>query len=483
MQANRWVRIAERGCLTLLIAWLLWLPLPFGSVIERARLPLLAVPLGLCAITAILRFIATRDRTVTAQQPRAWSVWSIGAALFLAWGVLQLVPLPPSMLRMVSPEASSIWSDASRVAGLAGVPARSAWPLTVDPFATKFEVVRLCAIFAAFTCGALLVRTHLRRRILAVALCSAAVFQALYGIREAALGRYEIWGWANKLVHHRVTGTFVNPNHFAHYIAIALPMAVFLGAALWHGSTGRKVPAAQRIVEVLERHMLFVGFTVLATLACLAGMLLAQSRGAILAMVCAFAGVAAMFPGRRLARGIFAAAAGLLLLASLALFLGPERTLGRFAPTEVGENAGGRRGAIRAAAGVWQRFPIFGSGLGTFERVVSMEQDRDLTHIYHHAHNDYLEIAATTGLVGLLIAIVTLAGGSVALARLSFGAGAQEVTWVRRAYQVAAMASIAVALVHALFDFNFFIPANVSTLAVIAGAAVASLDHDRRTRR
>jgi O-antigen ligase len=483
MQADRWVRIAERGCLTLLVVWLLWLPLPFGSVIEGARFPLVAVPLGLCALTAILRLIATRDRTVTAQPARAWRIWSTGAALFLAWGALHLLPLPAPALRVLSPEAFSIWSDASRVAALAGVPPRSSLPLTVDPFATKFEVVRLGAIVAAFNCAALLIRTHLRRRILAVTLCSAAVFQALYGIREAALGRYEIWGWANKLVHHRVTGTFVNPNHFAHYIAIALPMAVFLGAALWHGSTGRKVPPAQRLVEVLERHMLFVGFTVLAMLACLAGVLLAQSRGAILAMVCAFAGVVAMFPGKRLWRGIFAASAGLVLLASLALFLGPERTLGRFAPTELGENAGGRRGAIRAAVGVWQRFPIFGSGLGTFERVVSMEQDRDLTHIYHHAHNDYLEIAATTGVVGVLIAIVTLAGGFVALARMSFGGEAQEVTLVRRAYQIAALASVAVALVHALFDFNFFIPANVSTLAVIAGAAVASLHHDRRSRR
>jgi hypothetical protein len=54
---------------------------------------------------------------------------------------------------------------------------------------------------------------------------------------------------------------------------------------------------------------------------------------------------------------------------------------------------------------------------------------------------------------------------------------------MRRAYQAAALVSISIALVQALFDFNLFISANPATLATIAGAAVASVDHDRRTSR
>ena len=66
---------------------------------------------------------------------------------------------------------------------------------------------------------------------------------------------------------------------------------------------------------------------------------------------------------------------------------------------------------------------------------------------------------------------------------MTFGPSSRELTSIRRAYQTAALLSITIALVHAFFDFNFFIPANPSTLAAIAGAAVASVDHDRRTRR
>jgi O-antigen ligase len=147
------------------------------------------------------------------------------------------------------------------------------------------------------------------------------------------------------------------------------------------------------------------------------------------------------------------------------------------------EQAGGRRDTIAAAVRLWQRFPLLGSGHGTFASVVSLEQREDVTRLYNHAHDDYAEIAATAGTVGIVIALAVLLGGWVALVRSTFGAEARELTWMRRAFQAAALASITIAMVHALFDFNFFIPANPSTLAAIAGAAVASVDRDKRTRR
>jgi O-antigen ligase len=483
MQASRWVRSAENACLTVFFAWLVWLPLPFGSVVVWARRPLVAVPLALCSAAALIRLYATRDRTNTAQPTRPALLWLNGSLLFLVVGALQLIPIRSAWLRALSPESFAIWNDASRAASLAGATVRSSWPITVDPHATAVELIRLGAILATFVTAALLIRNHGRRRLLASVLCGAALFETMYGLREAALQRYEIWGWVNRLVFHRVTGTFVNPNHFAHYIGIILPMALFLGAALWRKSGTSDVPASRRFAALIERHALLSGFTALAATACLAAILLAQSRGALLALSAAFVGVAALIPGKRLARVILALVAGMLLVTVLALYLGVDRTVARFAPTEVGSNAVSRRLALETAAELWQRFSLFGSGLGTFERVVWMEQDRDPTHLYHHAHNDYLEIAATAGTIGLVIAVVTLLGGYVVLCRMTFGARSGELTWVRRAFQAAALASLGFAMVHALFDFNLFIPANPATLAAIAGAAVASINHDKRTRR
>jgi O-antigen ligase len=484
MPTTRGLLTAERGCVTVFVLWLAWLPLPFGSVIERARAPLIAIPLVLCAIAAAIRLYATRDRAVALQPTRPWLIWSLGALLFLAAGAWQLVPLPTGLLAALSPGTHEIWSAASRVANLAGVRTATVHPLSVDPRATALELFRLAALVATFTTAALIFRSHGRRVALAAVLCGAAAFESLYGIREAALQRYEIWGWTNRLIFNRTTGTFVNPNHFAHYLAIILPLALFLLALAWHVAGPPDLPYARRLMIVLEHHLPLVAFALLSAGCAAVAILLAQSRGALLSLAGGLLAVAAFLPGRRVPRVILSAGAGVVILVALVLFLGRERTVGRFIPNEFErQTLVGRRIGIDAALALWGRFSLFGTGLGTFERVVSMEQTQDLGKIYHHAHNDYAEIAATSGTLGFTIMFVALLGGYVALVRMTFGRAAEELSWRRRAFQTAVLASLTIAMVHALFDFNFFIPSNPATLVAMCGAAVASVDHDRRPRR
>src|SRR5436305_8618263 len=106
MQSDLLQRTAERALLVLFLAWLIWLPMPFGSVIERARLPLIAVPLALCALAALVSRLP---------EGRAWRIWTGGSLLFLAIVALQLVPLPMLLLRALSPHAAELWEGSDRV--------------------------------------------------------------------------------------------------------------------------------------------------------------------------------------------------------------------------------------------------------------------------------------------------------------------------------------------------------------------------------
>lgn len=76
------------------------------------------------------------------------------------------------------------------------------------------------------------------------------------------------------------------------------------------------------------------------------------------------------------------------------------------------ENGGTDSGIIRkivwdGALRVWQRYPLFGSGVETF--AYSYYQDRPIEHnyvsewdfLYNKAHNEYLNFLATTGIFGL----------------------------------------------------------------------------------
>ncbi|HWS72156.1 MAG TPA: O-antigen ligase family protein, partial [Thermoanaerobaculia bacterium] len=473
--------LAERICAGVFAAWLLWLPLPYGSNEEFARAPLIGVPLLLCVVAALLR---ARDNEPM-RVPNAWRIWTVGALLFIGVVALQLVPLPASILRIVSPESDAIWRAADRVSALIAArgPHDVARPISVNPAATLRELFRIVALLATFQCGALLIRSSRRRVLLASVLSVSALFQMFYGLNEAASHRYEVWGWRNSRIFNRVTGTFVNPNHFAHYMAIIAPVALFLAAIAWHASA-HGAPLKIRIARLIERRAPFFAAGILTALGCLAAILVAQSRGGLLAAGTGMLAIGAMIAARGRDRSdggslrhlamylCGGAAAGIVLVLALVLFLGPARTVARFRPT-AGEEVTfvGRRTGIESAFGVWRRFPLFGSGLGTLADVVSMTQKRDLSKLYNHAHDDYAEIAATTGTLGAVIALVAVAGGYGTLLRAALRRRGNA-SWNRRAFQLAALTSLTVALVHALFDFNFFIAANASTLAAIAGAAV-----------
>lgn len=466
--------------LALFLAWLFWIPLPFGSVVAGARLPLIVPPIALCAAAAALRLAAMKEHGVAGRPPMAWRLLFAGAVALLATGAMQMLPLPEPAVRFVSPESHAIWSRAGAIAALAGIePPR--FRLSVDPMATGGETLRMLGLLAAFGTASLLVRNHRRRVALAVVLSAAGVFEAVYGLREAALQRYEIWGWVNRLIFDRVTGTFVNPNHFAHYLAIVLPLPLFLVATQWHRAGPPDAPIGPRLAALFEKGALSTGLALLAALTCAGGLLLAQSRGALLSLSVGVLAAVAVMRGRPIARVMAAGMAGAVLFVALVAFLGPERTIRRFVPTgEEVDTLVGRRIGISTAAAVWQRFPITGSGLGTFARVVSMEQREALDRIFHHAHNDYLEILATAGLAGGGIAALAFGGAVAALLRMTSGPRSEQITRRRRSWQLAALASLVTAMVHSFFDFNFFIPSNPATLAAIVGAAVTSLNHDFR---
>jgi O-antigen ligase len=294
-------------------------------------------------------------------------------------------------------------------------------------------------------------------------------------VHESVSGQYAIWGWKNTLIFGRATGTFVNPNHFAHYAAILLPMALYISAYAWHTAAPAGATFSRRFVKLVERRFVPFAFGLLAALGCMAAVLVSESRGAMLAIIGGFAVVGAMASDKRhaLARGILIAVAASAAIGASIVVLGHTETVSRFEHSRVSQlNA--RRASIIGAFRIWEMFPIFGSGAGTYEDVVLMTRATSSEVMANHAHDDYAEILATTGALGFVVSLVPFLAGFASLARNAFGPGGEPMSWRRRAFKMAALTSIAIAMIHALVDFNFFIPANPITLAAIAGAAVVA---------
>jgi len=133
------------------------------------------------------------------------------------------------------------------------------------------------------------------------------------------------------------------------------------------------------------------------------------SRGGVLSLVVGLAVV--LFSLRR--KG-FKAYLPLLLILGLAVGLlvwyGAEPTLQRFDEERFAVE--GRFNIWRAGWDLARRFPIFGTGLGTFFVVEPLARpalaDQNIVHL--HAHNEYLEALVEGGIVrlGITLTLVCL---------------------------------------------------------------------------
>ena len=91
---------------------------------------------------------------------------------------------------------------------------------------------------------------------------------------------------------------------------------------------------------------------------------------------------------------------------------------------------------------VWQYFPV-GSGFGSFVEVYQLSEPRELlsTSYFNHAHNDWLELALTGGLPGLVLLGLAGVGFTLKVARLLISRGHRG-----RDYALASMGALIIAL-------------------------------------
>ncbi|MBW3671867.1 MAG: O-antigen ligase family protein, partial [Acidobacteria bacterium] len=411
-----------------------------------------------------------------------------GGVSALAFMALQIFPLPSPLVALLSPRSYILWNRAAEVINNGFPDLVPAWfTLSVDPRSTTREMIGFASRLAVFVLATQLFRKTGPKIALGTVLVGSAAFQVIYGIRHWSGGMMEIWGWTNRLIHGRMGGTFVNPNHLAHYLALVLPLSVFLLLHAWYRT--RREPSLQvRVERFFTRHSPLVLIGGAGVFFATFGILLAKSRGVILAVSIAVIVGLTLFreesaarrghAGRGVRRKMLVTALAVVMaLGAAVLFLGTERVTVRMVPTrDEAVTLVGRVDGARIALDLWQMFPVMGSGFGTFENVALMVSGES-GYYYRHAHNDWLEFLATTGLIGFGFVTLAFFFGLRAMARATWprlnGNGNGNGSGSHRRFSAMGAVVILFVLLHALVDFNFYIPANSYTFAVIAGATVA----------
>jgi O-antigen ligase len=344
--------------------------------------------------------------------------------------------------------------------------------ISADPYQTRFFALELLALIIA---GVLLFRyvsTERRLRITINVVIGVAVASAIFGILRQTTQHTPGFGLP-LLLRDTGYGQFINYNHFAYLMEMAL--GLILGLILGGG-----VKREQALIYLA------------ALLPLWTGLVLSSSRGGLIAMLAQVIIAALLFSVvvrtrnstgpqsklSRLARSLPVRGSLILVLIVGVVFgtvwLGGDRLATRIEQSRDEVNLetdtlhqGVSRNEIWKAT--WRLFvahPILGVGMGAYWAAVPAVHDASGTMTPQEAHNDYLELLASGGLVGLALGVWF---AIVALKRTRENLGSPN--RFRRAACFGAAIGIAGVTVHSLVDFGLHTIVNAlvfTTLIVIA---------------
>jgi O-antigen ligase len=366
------------------------------------------------------------------------------------------------------------------VVTVAGVETRAT--LSADPFETVRFALKLAALV---TTAALYLRytsSPRRLRALVYVVVGVGLASALFGITRQLMS-HEALGLISKRLAANRDGyaQFINRNHFAYFAELSL------------GAAAGLLLSALR--ERRERLPLYFALA----LPVWAALVMSNSRGGLLGMFVLLISTALLyffFAGRtRAAKGVeqhgggraskgvtvvraaFAACALIFVVGAGVVWLGGERLAERLGTLAV--ETGGAESKVRwgdRRLEIWgatwrlaREHPLAGVGLGAYRAAVTRQHDASGEMSLEQAHNDYLELFASGGLIGVAL-VAWFAAGLFASA---LGA-LRSHDYFRRAACAGALGGVCAVAAHSLFDFGLHVTANGVLFAALY--AVATVD-------
>lgn len=349
------------------------------------------------------------------------------------------------------------------------------FPISFDPTASIWSGFKILAFALFFD---LLLKISRRSiKILTWSLVITGNFFAVFGIARFLLQPIypRIF---ESLISPKLTmgigfGTYFNQNHFAYLMLMVFGLNLCL---FWYGKLSKAVGL----------------LLIVASLTTWTALILTSSRGGIISSfvviaVLIFLPVIMTVTNNRKSRKkpfqsklalvgkpliILAIIFGLLIIGIV--LIGQDKIIGRF--EEIPRQIGGitnaatfrRTDAWQAALLIIKDFPLWGIGFGGYQIAVSQYIDISGQLVPKQAHNDYLELAASGGIVTAALTIWFLIR-FFPLVKKRFAESPDSFSGAARAGAICGIAGVAL---HSFFDFGLQITANLLFFVALLCLAV-----------
>ncbi len=466
-QLVRWLYGTIEAIVLLLVCWAPW---PFNSIPPVFELILfvgVAVLLVLWSLAILIEWRFRWKRCLAA-------LCLVG---LIVVGLIQLAPLPPNVLRILSPaevrlvqqlkpathEVFAPGEQPVEVAHAAGA------TLSLYPGGTRLALLHLLAVFLLFAVvrNTFASKESLRRLGLACLVngCDVTLFalvQFFTSQRHVVYWKYDTAGM--------VFGPFINRNYFAFFVNVCVCLTAGLLAGYW---------LRRRSDELSWRSVLQHTPSLWLGVACLFmlfGLAFCLSRGGLGALLISGLTVTAVFWANSKRRswvglvGVAAVLVGFILVAWYAL----PAVEGRLAPLRHEKLQDARFPVWANGLKVGRDFPFAGAGYGTFIFLEGSQRSPGVGPgekvVYPYADNDYVEAIAEGGALRLLVSVAAI----LVVFMLGVRAYRRYQGHPAGAWVLGALAGFTAVAVHSFFDFGLHIPAIAFLTTVLAAHLAAS---------
>lgn len=403
--------------------------------------------LQLLAIALIAAAVVAQRRERLSTASRSLVALLIGAVGLI---VLQLIPIPPAL--WASLPGREIVREGFTLRGEA-LP----WlPLSLAPYATLATALALLPPVAVLVA---MLRFGIRERLLSAVVLVGVLANLVLGAAQAGSGgdRLSLYDLANT----GAVGFFANRNHLGTLLLFAIPFSVALFASL--RATSRERGRAAGLAAIGGGAFVLI----------LLGLVLNGSLAAFALAVPVIAASALVLPNSWRFRSLAGPLAVLIMIIAVAAMA--------TSPIQQDWAQGSGSASVQSRGEIWGKtaeaiaanFPV-GSGLGTFPAVYRLHENplEVGSTFVNHAHNEYLELALETGILGMLLLLGFL---------VWWGATALRIWRSPLSSRFARAATIASAamLAHSIVDY----PLRNAALASLFAASLALMAQPSRRLR
>jgi O-Antigen ligase len=407
----------------------------------------------------------------------------LGLGLFIVGVLIQLIPIPLSFIRTISPATAKFWL-------LTGINPTSWRPLSCYPGLTFSELLKLLSYLII---SIVLFLYQPRGKTKVNFISSLIIIIIMVGFIISMVGIIQHFSCPGKLYGFREIksgssfGPYVNRNHFAGYIQMVLPLGLGVFLSLVLININSRPAGFKQLLLNTDPRILLIGFgSVIMAIA----LLLSLSRGGIISFLGSMvyfiilAGCYRMINRRII---IWFVILMVIIILMVVIYFDFDPVLSKFiALKSAHASTVGRLGIWRDSWNIFEDFPVIGTGWNSFIKIYPYYSTADPRYLYTHTENDYIQLLGEMGIWGgscLLFIIVSYFYAIPFKIRLKSRhrielrgqPHGEKLSLSKRCIVLGSSTAVAGILLHSIVNFNLKIPANTLLFFALATCSLITL--------